>query len=460
MPFGGGGIKLEIIIVGCGKVGSAIAKRLSEEGHNITVIDKNAEKVNHLTEEIDVMGMVGNGSSIDTLMEAGLERAEVVIAVTGSDELNMLCCMFAKKNSTCHTIARVRNPEYIDELDFIKDQLNISAIINPELAAAREIALLLFHPAALKIDAFAEGRAQLIKIELPKDSPMSGKQLKDIGKIISCDMLVCAVERNGNVTIPRGDFVFEDGDIISFLATPEQANTFFERLHLPYKQVKNALIVGGSTLGFYLAKSLLERHIDVRIVEQDIAKCEELAVELPKVTVIHGDGADRQLLMAEGLQETEAMVALTSIDEENILLSLYAKKHSSAKLITKVNRLEFDDITDGLDIGSVIYPKYITSDSIVQYVRALRNAAGNNVKTLYRILDDRVEALEFDVSDKSNVTDIPLSQLKLKNNLLICCIDRGGKIIIPRGSDTIQVGDAVIVVTLEQGLHDLSDILK
>ena len=391
---------MKIILVGSGKVGTALARQLSEEGHNVTVVDTNKARVEHLIETYDVLGIVGNGSSITTLSEAGIEDADVFIAVTGSDELNLLCCMFAKKAGHCHAIARVRNPSYSHELDFIKKQIGISAIINPEMAAAKEISHLLRFPGASKIDTFAGGRVRLIKFAL--------------------------TEAQG----------------------------------LPVRPVRNALIVGGGAIAFYLSQELLDNHVRVRIVERDAARAQELAEQLPGAQILNEDGSNRDFLLSEGLESAESFVALTNIDEENVLLTLFAKKHSHGKLVTKVNRLEFDDILAGLDLGSVVYPKYMTCDYIVQYVRALQNEAGSNIKTLYRILDDRVEALEFTVHEESRATGVPLSQLHLKKNLLLCCITRGNQILIPRGGDQIQVGDNVIVVTLEHGLHDLRDIVE
>ena len=313
----------------------------------------------------------------------------------------------------------MRNPSYSHELDFIKKQIGISAIINPEMAAAKEISHLLRFPGASKIDTFADGRVRLIKFALP--DALDGVAIREIPTRLKSDILVCAVEREGGVIIPNGNFVLQKGDQVTFLATQEKAHAFFQQLHLPVQPVRNALIVGGGAIAYYLSQELLENHVRVRIVERD---------------------------------------ALTNIDEENVLLTLFAKKHSNGKLVTKVNRLEFDDILAGLDLGSVVYPKYMTCDYIVQYVRALQNEAGNNIKTLYRILDDRVEALEFTVHEESAATGVPLSQLHLKKNLLLCCITRGNKILIPRGGDQIQVGDNVIVVTLEHGLHDLRDIVE
>lgn len=450
---------MKIILVGGGKVGTALARQLSEEGHNVTVIDTNKPRVEHISEAYDVMGIVGNGASIATLYEAGIEEADVFIAITGSDELNLLCCMFAKKAGHCHTIARVRNPSYSHELEFIKKQTGISAIVNPEMAAAMEISHLLRFPGASKIDTFADGRVRLIKCALTEAQGMDGMAIRDILSRLGSDVLVCAVERGADVLIPNGDFVLRNGDQVTFLATQERARDFFQKINLPVRPVKNALIVGGGAIAFYLSQELLENKVRVRIVERDPARCMQLAEELPEAQILNEDGSNRDCLLSEGLGSTEAFVALTNIDEENVLLTLFAKKHSKGKLVTKINRLEFDDIISGLELGSIVYPKYMTCDYIVQYVRALQNEAGSNVKTLYRILDDRVEALEFTVHEESKATGVPLSRLRLKQNLLLCCIMRGEQILIPRGGDEIQVGDNVIVVTLEHGLHDLRDIV-
>lgn len=402
---------------------------------------------------------MGNGASIATLYEAGIEEADVFIAITGSDELNLLCCMFAKKAGHCHTIARVRNPSYSHELEFIKKQTGISAIVNPEMAAAMEISHLLRFPGASKIDTFADGRVRLIKCALTEAQGMDSMAIRDILSRLGSDVLVCAVERGADVLIPNGDFVLRNGDQVTFLATQERARDFFQKINLPVRPVKNALIVGGGAIAFYLSQELLENKVRVRIVERDPARCIQLAEELPEAQILNEDGSNRDFLLSEGLGSAEAFVALTNIDEENVLLTLFAKKHSKGKLVTKINRLEFDDIISGLELGSIVYPKYMTCDYIVQYVRALQNEAGSNVKTLYRILDDRVEALEFTVHEESKATGVPLSRLRLKQNLLLCCIMRGEQILIPRGGDEIQVGDNVIVVTLEHGLHDLRDIV-
>ena len=370
------GYSMKIVLVGGGKVGTALARQLSEEGHNVTVIDTNKARVEHIGESYDVMSILGNGSSITTLSEAGVEEADVFIAVTGSDELNLLCGMFAKKAGHCHAISRVPNPSYSHQLDIIKKQIGISAIINPEMAAAKDISHLLRFPGASKIDTFAGGRVRLIKIALTERQGLDGVAIHEIPTRLKSDILVCAVERDGGVIIPNGNFVLQNGDQVTFLATQEKAHEFFQRINMPVRPVRNALIVGGGAIAFYLSQELLENHVRVRIVERDPARCNVLAESLPEAQILNEDGSNRDFLLSEGLESTEAFVALTNIDEENVLLTLFAKKHSKGKLVTKINRLEFDDILAGLDLGSIVYPKYMTCDYIVQCVRALLNAGG------------------------------------------------------------------------------------
>ena len=402
---------MKIIIVGCGKIGTTLAEQLSSEHHDLVVIDTNPQKIQQLSESIDVMGIVDNGASINVLSDAGIEDAHLLIAVTGSDELNLLCCVIAKKVSKCHTIARVRNPLYNKERNFIRKSLGITMIINPELASAIEISRLLRFPSAIELDTFAKGRVELLKFKLLPEFRLSGMSVMEIVDKLRCNVLICGVERGEEVFIPSGNFILQDNDLISIMASPKNSASFFKKVGIHTHQVKNALIVGGGTLGYYLAALLIDLKIKVRIVENNQERCQQLSELLPEATVICGDGTDKKLLLQEGLTQTESFITLTNMDEENIFLSLFAKKNSKAKLITKVNRIAFDDIIDGLDIGSVIYPKYITADYILQYVRAMENSLSSNVETLYHILDNQAEALEFSVKEASSVTDIPLSQL-------------------------------------------------
>lgn len=451
---------MKVMIIGCGKVGATLADQLWHEGHDLVLIDLQADRVAAVTNTVDAMGLVGNGASFAIQSEAGVEYADLLIAVTASDELNLLCCLIAKKASKCQTIARVRNPLYSKEINFIKDSLGISMIINPELAAATEIARLLRLPSAIKIDTFAKGHAEMLKFKIKPEFGLNQMIISDIINKLKCDVLVCGVERNGEAYIPNGNFVLQDGDVISVMASPKKTSLFFKKIGMNTHQVKNALIVGGGTIGYYLAKQLLYMGIEVRIVELKKERCEQLSELLPTAVIINGDGTDHNLLLEEGLLETEALVTITNLDEENILLALYAKKHTNAKLVTKVTRIAFTDIVKGLDLGSVINPKNITADYIVQYVRATENTLGSNVETLYKILDEKAEALEFAITKESEVTNIPLMKLNLKDSLLLCAINRDHRIITPRGQDVLKVGDTVIVVTTHKGLNSIIDILK
>ena len=451
---------MKCIIIGCGKVGITLAEQLCQENHDVVIMDASAKRMQDIPENIDAMRIVGNGASIQAQMEAGVNEADILIAVTGSDELNLLCCLIAKKAGKCSTIARVRNPVYSKEINFIKERLGVSMTINPELTAATEIARLLRFPSAIKIDTFAKGRVELLKFKIRPQFKLDQLAVSALQNTLKSNILVAAVEREDNVYIPNGDFILKDGDLVSIIASPQNAANFFQTIGLKTNQVRNCMIVGGGTIAFYLAKELLSMKIPVRIVEKDPARCELLSQELPHATLICGDGTDRKLLLEEGLCTAEGFVSLTNMDEENLMLALFAKDQSSAKLVTKVNRLAFDEIIERLDIGSVVYPKYLTADYILQYVRAMQNTIGSNVETLYQILDDRAEALEFAIHEESPVTDTPLMELNLKDNLLIGCIHRRERVFIPRGHDSIQVGDTVIIVTTQVGLQDIRDILK
>ena len=451
---------MNIIIIGCGKVGTTLAEQLVKENHNVVMVDNSLERVQSVSEDIDAIKLVGNGASIAIQMEAGVQNADILIAVTGSDELNLLCCLIARKAGSCHTIARVRNPVYSREINFIKEQLGISMIINPEMAAATEISRILRFPSAIKIDTFAKGRVELLKFKLKPEFGLNGLTVMDVDVHLHCNVLFVGVERGEEVFIPDGKFVLQDGDMVSIIAAPESSAEFFHKIGVQTNQVKNALIVGGGTIAYYLSQQLSSMKIKVKLVEKSRERCDYLVEHLERVMVINGDGTDRKLLMEEGLKNAEAFVTLTNMDEENVFLALYAKDNSNAKLVTKVNRIAFDELISLMDLGSLIYPKYITADYILQYVRAMQNSIGSNVETLYHILDGHAEALEFVIREESAVTGIPLMNISLKENLLIGCINRGGEVHIPRGQDCIMKGDTVVVVTSQKGLHDIRDILR
>ena len=450
---------MKIIIVGCGKVGTSLAERLSVEDHDLVMVDLSEQKVEEVSNRYDAMGIVGNGASFNVQQEAGVDTADLFIAVTGEDELNLLCCLIAQKTGHCQTIARVRNPIYSKEISFIKERLGLSMIINPELATAREISRLLRFPAAIKIDPFSRGRVELLKFKVLPEFGLDGMSISQITDKYRCDILFCAIESKTTLSIPGGDHLVHNGDFVSIIATPKNTAQFFKKIGLKTHQVKNTLIIGGGTISYYLAKTLSDLKINVKIIDKNKERCEELSEMLPDATIICGDGTDRSLLLEEGLSTVESFVTLTNMDEENIFLSLSAKNLTQAKLIAKVNRLPYKDVIDDLDIGSVIYPKYITSDSILRYVRAMQNTIGSNVETLYHVLDNQAEALEFIIRDESPVVGIPLADLNLKPNLLVCCLTREGTVRIPRGQDSIQIGDNVIIVTTHKGLRDIRDIL-
>lgn len=451
---------MQIIIVGCGNVGSTLTEQLSQEGHNITVIDREGERAEEVATQYDVMGIVGNGASFSVQKEAGIGHADLLIAVTASDEVNLLCCLIAKKAGGCSTIARVRNPVYNKEISYIKEELGLSMVINPELTAALEISRLLKFPSAIKVDTFAKGRVELLGYKVDEGSPLCGQSLIEISAKLQGNVLICMVERGDQVYIPDGRFRLQEKDIISLVAAPKHANEFFKKVGMTANRIRNVLIVGGGETSYYLTKMLQAMGMEVKIIERNKQRCNELSELLPKALIIHGDGTERNLLQEEGLAQMQAFVSWTSMDEENVMLSLFARRASKAKTVTKVQRIAYDEIISSMDIGSVLYPKYIMADYIIQYVRAMQNSIGSNVETLYRLSDDRVEALEFIVGGQSPVIGIALKDLKLKENLLVCCINRRGKIFIPGGQDSLEPGDTVVVVTTNKGFHDLRDILK
>lgn len=451
---------LNIIIVGCGKIGQNLAEELGAEGNNITVIDTSREKVEEISVRLDVMGVVGNGATHAVQQEAGVEQADLLIAVTGSDELNLLCCIVAKKSGNCQVIARVKQPEYSTDAAYLKDELGLAMVINPQHAAAEEILRVLRFPSATKIDTFAGGRVELVKFRLPEKSPLVGLSVRDVVSKLHCDVLICTVERGDNAFIAKGDLVFEGKDIISLVASPKSAAAFFTKIGYRTHSVGDAIIAGGGRTGHYLCEMLLQDGVSVKIIEKEASVCDELCSLFPAATVIHGNASDQEILTEEGLENAGAFVALTNMDEENILLSLFAKRVSKGKLVTKINRTDFSDLVNHLDLDTIIYPKNIASDVIVRYIRAMKNTIGSNVETLYNVIQGKVEASEFIVKEGSAIVGTPLSQLKFKQNVLIAAILREQKVIIPRGHDTVEVGDRVVIVSELMALHDITDVLR
>lgn len=452
---------MNIVIVGCGEVGADIAAQLSnEEGNAITVVDMSAEKIKELSAKLDVMGVIGNGATHTVLEEAGIEKADLLIAVTESDELNLLCCMIAKKTGSCKVIARVRNPEYRSEREYLKNELGLAMLINPEYASAAEIARIIRFPVATMVEPFAKGRIELIKFRLSKDNVMVGKSVKSLMAELKSDVLICSVERGEDVYIANGDFVFCEHDTVSIISTPKNSAAFFKKTGCRGHSVKNAIIIGAGNISKYLCELLKGENISIKVIDRDVKKCEELASKYPGVIVINAEETDKELLIEEGIANADAFIALSDNDEENILLSLFAKRAGAAKLITKINRTDYDDIIKNLDIDTVIYPKTVSSDILVRYVRALKNKQGSNVEIMYSFVRGIVEAAQFVVSGGVSFVGTPLSRLDLKPGVLIAAIIRNDKLIVPRGQDFLLENDKVIVVTKNLPLEDLSDILK
>lgn len=450
---------MNIIIVGCGTVGITLTEQLNKEGNNVTVIDLSAEKLKAIGSQNDVLTVFGNGATFATQREAGIDKADLLIAVTDSDELNLLCCMVAKKTGNCQTIARLRNPDFSSEADFLKNELGLAMVINPEYASAAEISRVLRFPSALRIDTFSKGRVELLKFKLPEESSLVGLSVREISTVLHCDVLICTVERGDEVFIANGDLVFCKNDIISLIAAPKKISEFFEKIDYKLQAVKNVVIAGGGKITQYLCEILERYPISVKIIERDRKLCDYLCTQYPDATIINGDFSDRELLLEAGIRSAGAFVSLSDQDEENILTSLYVKGVCNGKIITKIARTDFDEILKPLDLNTVITPKSITSDMILRYVRSVEGSMGNNVETLYNIIRGKVEAAEFIINGSSEITDTPLAELKFKENVLIASIIRNNKVIIPRGQDTIRSGDNVIVVSKHLALRDITDIL-
>ncbi len=450
---------LNIIIVGVGKVGSTLVDRLTADDHDITVIDDDPVGLQVITDRYDVSGVLGNGASFAVQQEAGVEEADVLIAVTASDELNLLCCLIAKRAGHCDVIARVRTPEYVEEEDYLKEKMGLAMIINPDRQAAGAIARILFTPTALSVDSFAGGHADMIRLKLPEGNKLVGKRIMDFEEDLRNSILICAVKRGDKVFIPDGSTELETGDEIAFITQMRRSRAYLKQMGFPTHHVRNAIVIGGGRSGYYLTQILIKAGVTVTVIEKDARRCMELSTKLPQAVVINGNATNIDQLREVGIETADAVVALTDIDEENILLSLYAKKVTDAKLVTKVNRITFRSVIEDLDLGSVVFPEMLSSEAITAYIRTKAAQMHNDIETLVQLFDEQVEAVEFYVGSDTRVTGVPLSELKLKDQVLITCINRGGQIIIPRGGNMIKPGDTVIVVTTNMNLSDIEDIL-
>ena len=450
---------MKIIIVGLGTIGKTILRSLSTMGHTIVIVDENKDKVENMIEKYDVAGVVGNGACMDILKEAGAEDTDIAIFLTNSDELNVFACLTAKKAGVKNTIARVRNPDYRQQIRDMKDELGISMIVNPEKETAEEIFNLINLPSISQMEHFAKGKALLAEIVVDEGCSLIGETLISLGRQLKTKVLVCAVQRGDEFIIPSGTFMFELGDRVHFTSDANSIRDFLSEAKLEKSPFKNIMIVGGDKIGYYLAEELSKKKFNIKLLESERKRAEELADMLPKVTVINANGTQHDLLIEEGIEAMDAFVALTNIDEENMIVSMFANKMDVEKTITQIKNDELYDMLGELGIENTVSPKRIVADRIISYIRALTNKRGSNVLTLYRLVNDRVEALEFLAKKEEKFFNMPLKTVKTKENCLIACIIRENEVIIPDGNSHIQLGDNVIVVTTHKNFDDLNDIL-
>ncbi len=451
---------MNIIIIGSGTVGAAICSQLAEAGHDITVIDNDTATLNEISNNYDVTAMLGNGADIDLLKEAGAEDADILLAVTTMDEINMLCCFAAKKLGTKHTIARVRNPEYTSFMQLMKDDINLSMTINPEYAAAKEISNILRFPSADRIDTFCSGKVELAEFTVNSDSPLCNSSLYDLRGRFNCNFLICGVCRGDNVYIPGGNFVIQAGDTVCVTASEEELIKFFKLFGAYRRPVKKVLIHGGGRTTYYLANLLGRRFNDATVIEKDLEKCRELT-ENHKVSVINGDGTNQALLLEEGIESADAFLALSESDEENAIVSMYAKKIGVPRIITMIKSLPYIDFFSDVGLDSIVSPRSSTVDYILKFVRGLANVKDSELESLHTVMDGRIEAIEFIIKDNiEGLTNVPLVNIRRNKNVLVACIARGNDIIIPQGRDELRAGDRVIVLTTDTKLNSIKDILN
>lgn len=449
---------MHIIIVGLGKLGITMTKQLVKEGHSITVIDTNNEKLTNTVDAYDVMGVCGNGATCETLETAGASKAKLIIAATASDEMNILCCLIANRMGTENTIARVRNPDYAAQMQFLRNELGISMIVNPEFETANEISRIIRFPSAANLDSFARGKIEIASIRIHSDNSLCDTPLYDLRKKSKAKVLVCAVQRNDEVFIPSGDFIIRCDDTVSITGTRAELSLFMKQTGVYKQKIKNVMIIGGGRIGYYLAKLLSDTGRNIKLIEQSNSRCYNLADMLDDVTVINGDGTDQDLLDEQGLEMQDALVALTGIDEENIIVSMYAESKGINKVITKINRHSYSILSD-IGLETVVSPQIAAGNLVTRYVRALHNSAGNSqIQTLHKLVNGKVEAVEFIVPDDAGYKNIPFKDLNLLPNILIGCIIRNGKTIFPGGDDVMKANDSVIVVTAGRIIEDLHDI--
>jgi len=451
---------IKIIIIGAGKMGRYLASTLVHEKHNISVIDNDVKIIEKLNTELDVSVFEGNGLVVDTLLETDIKNTDIVISCMENDEDNILSCLFAKNLGAKNTIARVRNPEYIKSIHYMKNNLGINMIINPELLTAKKIESTLKYSGNINSNYLAKGKVELLEFKLKSDSPLINISLKEVRNKLKANVLVVAVERNEKVIVPNGDFIFLENDNIIVTAKHNEITLMLKEMHTDYLKVKNVMIVGGSKIAYYLAKNLIEDKVKVKIVESDFEKCKKLDEILDKALIINGDGSDKNLLIEEGIENIDAFVATTGIDEENVVYSMFANSINVPKVITKINHLNFSEVLENVGIDNIITPHVVASNHILRYIRSKENSIGGNMETLLRFMDEELEIMEFKVNSSFKMCNKKLKNIKFKKNLIVVCIKRKNEIVFPTGDDILEVDDNIIVSTTNHNIRGLNDILR
>ena len=451
---------MRIVIVGDGKVGHNVAAELSEENYEVVLIDQNDEILQNASNTLDILCLAGDGADVRVLTAADVQHADLVIACTSADELNMLSCLFARRLGARHTIARVRNPIYYQQIDILKEDMHLSMAVNPELEAANEILRVLSFPAATKVEQFVKGQIELVEFPLKQGNSLDGLALKNLYHKYQVKILICAVKRGSEVYIPDGEFVLKAGDKLNIVASHVELESFFKQIGYNATRIKKVMLIGGGHVGYYLADELLKSKMQVKIIESDYEKCESLSETFPKATIICGNAKDHELLMEEGICEADAVVSLTGSDELNMLTALYAKSKEVGKIVAKVTEESLGDMVSEMNIDSIVSPKALTADRILGYVRARQNSYSSaNVETMYQLVNGKIEAVEFLIRSDAKYINIPLKDMKIKANNLVAAIARGREVIIPGGNDVIKPGDSVVIVTKDDKIQSLDDIL-
>lgn len=450
---------MDIVIAGGGKVGETICRELAKEDNNIVLIEEKPNRLEQIINKIDITGLAGDGADYENLVEAGVRECDIFIAVTPEDETNIISAIIAKELGAKHTIARVRNPKYTNHIDFVRESLGITMVINPEMETAKHIARILEYPESLHIEQFEKGRVNLVELVIKDGSPLIDTSLIQFREKFG-DVLICVLTRDQKTKIPSGETVIKKGDHLYVTGAHEDLTNFYQKAGYKKEKIESTLIIGGGGVTYYLLNLLKNIEMDIKVIEINERTAIDLSYDFPEVMVIKGDGTDQELLEEERIESFDSVLSLTGIDEENIINSLYALSIGVNKVLTKVSRTGLLKILGNTDLQSIVTPKHLIVGKILRFARSLGNSTVSNVEALIRIADNEVETLQFLVNETSRVVGIPLKDLRTKDNLLVAYIIRGDKLIYPSGKDEIHTGDHVLIVTMHKSFDDIDDILK